>query len=178
MADGIPIRVSAPSHKFTFDKKALRKTMRAAGAEVAKAARAQLRSSTGSGRVYYGSGGSSAYRGGYKSGRYQASAPGQAPVRVTGTLARSIKVRPFKSGEGVAIRSTAFYALFLEAGATGGGRKATRGKRMIRKQQVTTGRVLEPRQFLTVALDERRDGLRKRIEASVRQDIGFAKVKS
>lgn len=177
MASAVPIRVSAPSAKFTYDKKALRQTMRAAGAEVAQAARAQLRSSQGTGRVYYGSGGSSSYRGGYKSGRYQASAAGQAPVRVTGTLARSIKVRPFKSGEGVAIRDTAFYALFLEAGAQGGGRKSAGGKRISRKQQARTGRVLEPRQFLTSALEGRRADLRKRIEDSVQRDIGFVRVK-
>jgi len=177
MPAGVPIRVSAPSHKFTYDKKALRKTLRAAGQEVAQAARAKLRATQGSGRVYFGSGGSSGYRGGYKGGRYQASSAEQAPVRVTGTLARSVKVRPFKNGDGVAVRDTAFYALFLETGAQGGGRKSTGGKRMSRKQQARTGRVMEPRPFLTAALDDRRNGLRQRIEASVRSDVAFVRVK-
>ncbi|WP_424139896.1 HK97 gp10 family phage protein [Roseomonas chloroacetimidivorans] len=173
----IRLQVSAPSYQFVYSKKNLRKTLRQAGNEVAKAARALIRSSAGTGRTYYGTGGSSQYRGGYKSMRYQASAPGEAPVNVTGTLARSIKVRPFKSGEGVAVRDTAFYALFLQAGASGGGRMVRGGKRVRGKAGAATGRDLQPRQFLTKALDQVESGLRGRIEASLRDDVAMVRVK-
>ncbi|MFC0407921.1 hypothetical protein [Roseomonas elaeocarpi] len=177
MPAAIRLVIIAPSYQFTYGKKNLRKVMRAAGAEVAQTARTLIRSSPASGRTYRGIGGSAQYRGGYKAGAYQASAPGEAPANVTGTLLRSIKVRPFKSGQGVAIRDAAFYALFLQAGATGGGRKAQDGKRVRGKAGTDTGRSLEPRPFLTAALEQRRASLGERIENSLHNDIALVRVK-
>lgn len=178
MPSAVRLSIHAPSVKFTYDKASLRKVMRAAGAEVAQASRAMLRQTAGSGRLYRGPGGSAAaYRGGYKAGAYRASAPGAAPVRVTGALAGSIKVRPYRSGEGVAIRDTQFYALFLQAGAQGGGRVKKSGRRVRGKAGIGTKRVLQPRPFLSLALASRKASLEKRIADSLTQDIAFVRVK-
>lgn len=169
------LKISAPSYRFAYEKKQMRKTLRAAGNEIAQAARAILRRSEGGGRTYRGPGGSTAYRGGYKAGAYRASAAGEAPVRVTGTLARSVRVRVFRSGEGVAIRENAFYALFLAKGAAGGGRK---GGMKTRRQANATSRVLQPRPSLTTALDQRSESLEPRILASLTQDVAFVRVRA
>lgn len=170
MAEAVRIRVSAPSYRFVYGKRELRKTLRQAGQEVAQTARRLIRESPASGRTYYGTGGA-AYRGGYRKGRYTASAPGEAPRSVTGTLLRSIKVRPFRSGDGVAIRDAAFYALFLQAGAVGGGRK----KGIKGRKGADTGRRLDPRPFLTTALALRQGNLTPRLEAAVQRDIQFVR---
>ena len=119
------LKVTVPVVALVYDKKVLKQTLRVAGNEVAAGTRRLIRSSAGGGKVYYGTGGgrSAAKRGGYHKVRYTASAPGQAPVSLTGTLLRSVKVRPFKSGEGVAIREGVFYAVMLQAGAQGVVRK-------------------------------------------------------
>ncbi len=146
---------------------------------VARGARNRIRSSEGSGRTYYGSGGSSQYRGGYKHGVYAASAPGQAPVNVTGTLESSLKVRMFPSGEGAAVRDAAFYALMLETGARGGGNPGTRmpinpktGKRK-RARGVHTKRVLEPRPFLSAELAEQQQSIDTRLRAAVTEGLSW-----
>lgn len=172
---GIQIKIT--SAQLLYEKKRLRSTLRQAGNEVAATARSLIRKSAGGGRMYRGPGGSAKYRGGYAKGAYQASAAGQAPVSVTGTLAKSIRARPFRSGDGVAIRDSAFYALFLEHGAKGGGRRSANGIRVRGKQGVGTTRVLEPRTFLTTALEARRGSLGPRIQASLAQDMKLARAK-
>lgn len=161
--DGTPV--------ITYEKKQLKALMRKAGQEVAALARSLIRRSVGGGRLYRGSGGSK-YRP-YKAGSYTASGPGQAPVSVTGTLARSIVARPFKSGEGVAIRDTMFYALFLEKGARGGGRKSG----LKGKAKSATGRILEPRPFLTAALAQRSGSIESRLRDTILRDIAFVRQK-
>lgn len=148
------------------EKKQLKKLMRQAGAEVASVARALIRRSEGGGRTYYRDG-----------KKYQASAPGAAPGSVSGALLRGIKVRPFKSGEGVAIRDTEFYALMLEGGAKGGGRKG--GKKARNRRGVAqTSRVLMPRPFLSAALAQRQASLGLRIRNAIMSDIAFKRVKA
>src|SRR5262245_60757959 len=115
-----------------LDKRGITALMRAAGNDVrTKTARA-INASTGGGRMYRGGGGNK-YRGAYVAGPYTASAPGEPPVRVSGTLKESLKTYVYKSGEGFAVRARMFYALFLEAGARGGGPRASshrqRGRR-------------------------------------------------
>lgn len=182
----VNLRVTVPAVALVYDKKILKQTLRVAGQEVAAATKRLIRSNAGGGRIYYGSGGSSAaYRGGYKSGRYTASSPGQAPVSVTGTLLKSIKVRPFKSGEGVAILEGVFYALFLSAGARGGigsGKAGVKGRRN-KKRLIFGTRVLLPRPSLETALKQRQAGLESRIvtaaTAGIRmQSIRMAKGKA
>lgn len=161
MTDG-PVRLEikiSGGYQIVFGKQKLKALMRKAGNEVAAVTRSMLRRQAGGGRVYHGSGGGS-FRGGYRGGSYTASAPGESPVSITGTLARSIKVKPFKSGEGVSVRETAFYALFLAKGAKGKGR-----------------RILLARPSLTEALAQRQASLEMRIRAAVVDDIEFKRVK-
>ena len=154
-------------------KKHLKKVMRQAGQEVAVAARMKLRRRSGGGRLYSG---------------HKASAPGEAPTLLTGKLARSIVVRVFKSGEGVAIRSKQFYALFLEKGARGGGgvpgvsytlksriKKARSGGklRQTASSKRRSTRVLEPRPFLDAALQEKAADIGPRIREAIIKGIEF-----
>ncbi|NPD67296.1 hypothetical protein HN018_06875 [Lichenicola cladoniae] len=172
-------RIKVESATLLYNKKALRQVMRVAGSEVAATARKLIRSSAGGGRTYRGPGGSAAkYRGGYRKGAFQASAPGNAPSNITGTLAKSIRVRPFKSGEGVAIRDSVFYALFLEAGAKGGGRVSRGGIRVKGGGGVGKARVMQARPFLSAALDARKSSLGPRIAASLSQDIKLVRMKA
>ncbi|MDE2342921.1 MAG: hypothetical protein KGL63_05935 [Betaproteobacteria bacterium] len=152
--------------------------MRQAGREVAREARRLIRNSAGGGRLYRGPGGSAGkYRGGYVRGQHVASAPGQAPASVTGTLARQIVVRPFKSGEGVAIRDTAFYARFLETGARGGGRFGPRSTRKGGRRKISMVRALLPRPFLTAALESRSGTLGPRLQQAVTSGIKLVRQK-
>lgn len=162
-----------PAYKITIDipkgwsivygQKEMKALMRKAGSEVAARARALIRAKAPGGMV-------------------RASVPGQPPVSRTGALASSIKVSPWRDGEGVSIRDAAFYALFLEAGAQGGGGN-TRGRNSLRTKkgrmvasQVNKTRVLAPRPFLSVALaDVVAGGLSRRIIDAVTQDIDFKK---
>lgn len=163
-----------------LDKKHLRSVLRAAGAEIASVARALIRRSSGGGRFYN-------YKG-HRGARYQASAPGQPPVSISGVLAKSIKVRPFKSGEGVAVRDAAFYAKFLEIGAKGGGGNARgsnilpagvggRSQNRMKASAISKSRVLAPRPFLSAALDQRRASITTRIEAAIAEGVKFQRVK-
>ena len=73
------------------------------------------------------------------SGSNDASPPGNPPAQQSGELRRSIRVQRQRR-DGLAYRVEAeFYSLFLEAGASGPGRRR-----------------LEPRPFLSVALEGRR----------------------
>jgi hypothetical protein len=170
---GITISVG-PGH-LAYSKVKLRAVMRAAGGEVAAVARQLVRRSAGSGRVYRLKGG----------GKYQASGSGSAPVSKSGLLAGSIVARPFKDGEGVVIRDTAFYSLMLEGGAKGGvgsGRKDAKGKRNVRRRgrliQLVGRRVLAPRPFLTVALAAREESIARRVRLSLNEDIKFVRMRA
>ena len=180
------VTIKDPNKLFVFDKTQLKRVMRAAGAEVLAAARAQIRKSHGTGRTYYAP------------GKHRASAPGEAPVSASGALLKSLKVRPFKSGLGVAIRAGEFYALFLEGGAQGGtsyggarqkrrsakfgpdtrtriGLRNTYDKRTRERLSLVGRRVLLPRPFLSAALERKRNSLGERIGAAVEQGIAFKK---
>lgn len=177
----IRLSVTVQPGRLELDKKMLRATMRAVGAEVAGVARGLIRKSAGSGRLYRGR---------------RSSAPGEPPVSLSGTLARSIKVTPYKSGEGVSIRDTAFYALFLQAGARGGGGdtknrgnilpagqigrrgRILRGKNRLKASAVSKTRVLLPRPFLTTALLSREASIAQRVAAAINQGVKFQRVKA
>lgn len=175
------MKIDVPAGKLELQKTRKRAIMRAAGREVAALAKS-LASSQGSGRVYFGPGGSAGkYRGGYAKMRYRASAPGEPPAKVTGNLVNSFVVRPFRSGDGVVVRDTAFYALFLERGARGGGLAGPRGAKVRRGRRrflTATTRVLLPRPFLTAALDQRAPSIGPRIVRAVEQDIKFVRQRA
>ena len=88
-----------PGWTVVAGKQQLRSVMLAAGNEVAAKARAMIRSGS----------------------RKGPSKPGEPPHSVSGELARSIRARVWKDGEGVTVRASEFYALFLSLGAKGGG---------------------------------------------------------
>ena len=79
--------------------KQVRSVLLAAGNEVAAAARAMIRSGA----------------------RKNRSKPGEPPHSQSGKLARSIRARAWRDGEGVTVRASEYYALFLSLGARGGG---------------------------------------------------------
>ena len=75
----VSLKITVKSQALVFDKTKVRQALRAAGNEVAAAARSSVRRSAGSGMFYYASGSTG------KHGRYQASAPG--PVACFGERA-------------------------------------------------------------------------------------------
>lgn len=172
------IQVEISAYAPEFSKKNLRRNLQIAGQEVAATARRLIRSSVGGGRLYYGGGGSIKYRGGSSPGKHRASSPGQAPVNVTGTLARSIRARLLKgkNRDVEAIRDAAFYAKFLEAGAKGG-KPGGRNRRSRSRLYVSSSRVLAPRPFLSEALAERAPGIERRLADAAVRDIVMERVK-
>lgn len=190
----IQLELTLKSGEFVYDKKLLKQALRTAGKLVQTGAQARLRAKIGGGRLYRGSGGGARYRG-YKAGHYEASLAGEAPVSVTDTLAKSIKVLPFKSGEGVAIRDVMFYGLFLEAGAEGGVASGNTGKSKLGKrkkgealtglqgqantykrgvlQSVAGTRILAPRPFLSAELDHDSSAIDTKLRAAVLSGIGW-----
>jgi HK97 gp10 family phage protein len=156
-------------------KKQLTAVMRAVGNEVAQTARASIRA-----------GGATKKR---KAKRQ--STAGQPPVSRTGQLAKSIKVRTSFNGSRVTITDVAsnkdaFYALFLEYGAKGGGGnsrnranillagernsrgRVLRGQNRMIAAAVNKARVLAPHPFLQPALDRvAKNGLADRVRQAV-----------
>ena len=171
MSFRLAVSVDPPHAVLIYEKRKLRAIMRGALAEIAADTRKRLLKKAGAGRTYRGSGGST-YRS-YRAGRYQASAPGQSPVTVTGLLRRSVKATMFKSGQGGRINE-AYYGLFLERGAEGGksGVKK-RGKGAL----PTSTRILLPRPALSASLDAKEASISDRIRASIVQDIAFRRQK-
>jgi hypothetical protein len=159
--------------EIALDERGITRLMRSAGNDIRTKTARLIARETGGGRLYRGGGGA-AYRGRYRPGAYRASAPGDAPVRVSGSLQGSLKTYVFRSGIGFAVRARQFYSLFLEAGAHGGGNPyggrgaGTTGPRR-RRHAVRGGarssRVLSPRPFLdrVIRTEERRLQSRVRV---------------
>jgi hypothetical protein len=158
-----------------LDKRELTKLMRAAGNDVKNKAGRLINQSQGSGRLYSG-----------PAGRYRASAPGSPPVRVSGDLRASLKTFVFKSGEGFAVRARQFYALFLEAGAKGGGNPGARAVkpvnrrtgRHMRAKGVYTKRVLEPRPFLDRVMAQEAGELDRRVRKALENALTWKETKA
>lgn len=160
-----------------LDKKELRAVMRSAANDVRSKTAKLINASSGGGRTYRGGGGGR-YRG-YKPGHYKASAPGEPPVRVTGTLRNSMRAYVYPSGEGFAVRQRAFYALFLEAGASGGGNPGrNHGSRRRRARNVYNSRVLAPRPSLDVVMAQQAASLEKRVTAALHQGLTWKQTKN
>lgn len=164
-----------------LDKRELKNLMRSAAGTVRTATRKAIARKGGGGRLYSGGGGS-AYRGAYRRGAYRASAPGAAPVSVSGTLSSSISAKPFKSGEGFAVRARAFYGLFLEAGARGGGNPHGRTlgharRARARRRGAYAARVLLARPFLSRVMAEQAPELEKRVRLALDQGLKWKATK-
>lgn len=140
----LKLRLTVPAYSLVYGKRDLKKALRAVGNLVARKARSLIR-------------------------KGDVSKPGQAPSSRTGALRSSIKVRPSKNGESVAVRDTQFYALFLEAGAKGGGGRKKVGRN--KRGKPTTSRVLEARPFLSTALAQTESMIRSKLEQAVSDSI-------
>jgi len=170
-----------------LEKRELSRVMRGAGNDVRSKTARLINQSTGDGRKYRGGGGSQ-YRGSYVAGPYTASAPGEAPVRVSGKLREMLKTYVFKSGEGFAVRARQFYALFLEVGARGGGNRfggkpqAAKLWRERRHRQrgrgLHTTRVLEPRPFLDRVMQEQQGEIDRRVRKALTQGLTWKESKA
>ena len=92
-------------------------------------------------------------------GRNEPSAPGRPPVQQTGELRRSLRVVRQRR-DGLAYRIEAeFYARFLEGGAEGSGKRR-----------------LQPRPFLSVALENNRALIEAQIAEAVQRAIDAVKA--
>jgi hypothetical protein len=159
-----------------LDKREVKALMRAAGNDIRSQTARLLNKASGTGRVYRGMGGGK-YRGGDPSGRGdRASSPGQPAVRVTNTLRGSLKTYVYPSGEGFAVRERAFYGLFLETGAHGGGPGTKRGRRAAQGQGQGT-RVLEPRPALEAVMARSTAALNARVEKALRSGLKWKQTK-
>lgn len=173
--------------EVALDKKGLRALMRGAANDIRSKTARLINQSQGSGQSYRGGGGSQ-YRGQYHAGHYLASAPGDPPTRVTGTLRASLKSYVWPTGEGFAVRARAFYALFLETGARGGGnpyggrsRAAAQARATGRRRRSGRGRyqtrVLEPRPFLDRVMDEQASELERRTRDALGKGLTWKQTK-
>jgi len=178
------LQVSVGAGKLELDKRYLRGVFRSAGNEIAALTRSMIRHAAGGGRKYWLGPGHT----------YQASAPGQPPVSRTGRLDSHIVVRPFKNGEGVAIRETTFYALFLAKGAHGGGGntqdrrnillagetdargRVLRGRNRLKASAISRTRVLLPRPSLELALEQREASIEARVKEAIMQGLKFKRL--
>ena len=155
------------------------KLMRSAGNDVKNKTQRLINTTSGGGRVTH-------YRGD-KGGTYRASQPGAPPVRASGALRASLKAFPFKSGEGFAVRARQFYALFLEAGARGGGNpfggrqaasaewRARTHRRRARGRYAT--RVLEPRPFLDRVMQQEAPSITSRLRLAFEKSLTWKQTK-
>lgn len=168
--------------EVALDKKGLRALMRGAANDVKSKTARLIAKEAGGGRTYYGGGGS-AYRG-YKAGPYRASGPGEPPVKVTGSLRQSLKSYVYKDGDGFAVRARQYYALFLEAGAQGGGNPGKRASarqrataRRHRARSVYTTRVLTPRPFLDRVIEQEHARLDAGVKKAFEQGLTWRQTK-
>jgi HK97 gp10 family phage protein len=171
-----------PGWAIIAGKTQIRAVLRAAGNEVAARAKAMIRA-----------GGATKKRAAKRQ-----SAAGGPPVSRTGDLARGIKVKLRRDGEGVTIKdvaqskNAAFYALFLEYGAKGGGGdthnranilragarnwrgKILRSQNRMKASAISKTRVLLPHPFMEPALDQVvANGLADRIREAVMSGLKF-----
>ena len=172
------LRLHIPAgYTMVADKTELRRVLRGAGSEKVARARALVRAGAAT----------------RKRAATRQSVAGKPPVSRTGKLVRSMRVRVWKSGEGVSVvnfaesarGSHAPYALFLEKGTQGGiasGRKDVKGrrnqwKRINRKNTrvaVIGNRRVEPRPFMQPALDQTvANGLAERVRDAVVSGMKF-----
>jgi hypothetical protein len=140
------LKITVSSYALQWDKTRIRKALRQAGNEVARAARGLIRQ--GSGKIG-------------RNASQAVSKAGEPPISKSGGLAASLSVRSAAGGRlAVRVADKAFYALSLEAGAHGVGK-----------------RVLAPRPFLSVALDAQRAEITRRLQEAVDRGIDMKAVK-
>lgn len=108
------------------------------------------------------------------------------PASPTDTLRASLKSYVYATGEGFAVRARQFYALFLEAGAKGGGNPGARAVkpvnrrtgRHMRAKGVYTKRVLEPRPFLDRVMSDQAGELNRRVRKALENALTWKETKA
>lgn len=157
-----------------LDQREVNALMRSAGNDVRTKTQRLISKSDGGGRSYPLPGGA----------RYRASSPGSPPARRTGALRTSLKTYVLKQTTGFAVRARAFYALFLEAGAKGGGNPGGRGAginartgRRKRARGVYTRRVLEPRPFLDAVMTAEAPNIERRVREALSKALKWKETK-
>jgi hypothetical protein len=160
--------------EVTLDKREVNNLMRSAGNDVRSKTMRLINQTDGGGRSYFAPGGA----------RYRASSPGNAPVRRTGALRTSLKTYVLKRTTGFAVRAREFYALFLEAGAKGGGNPGRRAARLNprtgrakRARGMFTKRVLEPRPFLDRVMAQEEPNIERRVRQALTQAMKWKQTK-
>lgn len=152
------LKFNVPKELLALDKKETRRVLTELGKEIADTAKNLIQSQTNA-----------------------PSKPGEAPASRTGKLASSMTVKVLK--DGVSVTDGQYYSLALEAGAKGGGAKP--GQRLRRGDKGTankrdkagTSRVLEPRPYLSTALDQLEGDISKRIEQALVNGISLKETK-
>ncbi len=156
---------------FALDRRDIRAALRRAGGEVAALTRS-LRSAGGGGRTYTQDGKT-----------WTASAPGQPPARVSGTLAHAPRGQLTASGLTVRVfdAAAAFYGRFVEFGAKGVGRpkggqprSAGRGRR---RGVGNPAHIIAPRPSLTLALGQREGSIATRLRSALEGGVAFIRLK-
>lgn len=157
-----------------LDKREVNALMRAAGNDVRSKTARLINQTDGGGRRYRAPNGT----------RYRASAPGNPPVRRSGALRASLKTYVLKTKTGFAVRAREFYALFLEAGAKGGGNSGARGGvlnprtgRRLRAKGIYTKRVMEPRPFLDRVMAQEAPNIERRAREALSKALKWKQTK-
>jgi hypothetical protein len=164
---------------IVLNDRQLKNLMRSAGGSVRTQTARLINRAGGSGRSYTAKGGA----------KYRASSPGSPPVRVSGSLRTSLKNYAYKSGLGFAVRARQFYALFLEAGAKGGGNQfggrpdaaaahRARYPRRRRAKGKYTTRVLLPRPFLDLVMKREAPDITRRVQTAFREGLTWKETKA
>jgi hypothetical protein len=108
-------------------------------------------------------------------------------VQVTGTLRNSLRTYVYPSGEGFAVRERAFYSLFLEVGARGGGNpyggkgqsaKSRAAERRHRRRTAYSARVLDPRPHLDRVMQQEEPALEKRVRRALAEALTWKEAKT
>jgi hypothetical protein len=166
--------------QITLDKRGLNALMRAAGNTVKTKTARLIAKSEGGGRQYPAHA-ATKYR--PAAPAYRASAPGLPPAAPTGAMRSSLKTYVLTKKLGFAVRARAFYSLFLESGARGGGNPGKRGVRNPRTAQqkrargVYTTRVLQPRPFLDKVMDQEAPEIDRRLRIAMREALKWRETK-
>jgi hypothetical protein len=171
--------------EVAIDKREMRALMRAAGNDVKNKTGRLINQGQGGGRNYPAHG-ATQYR--PAAPAYRASAPGQPPAAPTRALRGSLKTYVYKSAEGFAVRARQFYALFLEAGAKGGGNRfggrpraaaawRASGRRQRARGRYTT-RVLEPRPFLDKVMAQEAPNITRRLRDAFAKSLTWRQTKA
>jgi hypothetical protein len=178
------LKIVVPHASIEFSKDNIRKALRSAALDVIREARALTQNPNGGGRAY-------STPAGMSKGIHYASAAGEPPAMLTGTLNKSFGMRSKGSGTTIILEDNAYYAKFLELGAHGGagtnqkGGKGTSNTYRLnpltrKKERVaptpTPGqkeRDLEPRPFLSRALVDQTPEIIKKVQDAAVADMKF-----